>query len=115
LVRIPYRERAQTVLEAINTLGGRNDEEHPAAPDPSFAQQVQSWMAKSGASLEDAVIYAALFESAHPTPEIARLVDGARQGRLVLGGDAASQWLATLARMLYGPRGPMVLDAGAAS
>jgi len=115
LSRIAYRDRAQAVLEAINALGGDIRDEHPAAPDPLFAQRVQSWMASSGASLEDAVIYAVLFESAHPNPAIRRLVDGARQGRLVLGSDAASRWLATLARMLYGPRGPMVLDAGAAS
>lgn len=115
LARIPYRERAQTVLAAINTLGGETSDERPAAPDPAFAQRVQSWVADSGASLEDAVIYAVLFESAHPSPAVRRLVEGARQGRLVLGSDAASRWLATLARMLFGPHGPVVVEAEAVS
>lgn len=115
LRRIAWRHRGQAVLEAINTLGDDHGPESPAAPDPAFAQRVQAWMKASGASHEDAVVYTALEQRAPLHPAMHRLVDGARQGRLALGSDAVSLWLATLARTLYGPKGPAVIDAGAVS
>lgn len=108
LASLRYADRARAVLDKLNALGPGVGRETPAEPDPAFAQRVAQWMQQSGATHENAVIYAALAERTDPGPAIRRVLDGARLGRLEVGEDAASQWLGKLARMLYGPHGAQV-------
>ena len=108
LAVLPFKERKEAVIAAMNTLGPSLETESPMGGDPAFAAAVDGWQAKSGASHEDAVLFETL---AHlPTAGVAarQLVEGARSGRLVVGPEAAAQWLGQLAHRLYGPRGALI-------
>ena len=107
LAALPYKDRKTTVLAALNGLGPAVDV--PAPPDPDFATRVDAWIAETGASPEHAVLYQTLVGLGSPGEATAALLEGARSGRLIVGADARSQWLARLAAWLFGPRGPRVI------
>jgi 3-hydroxymyristoyl/3-hydroxydecanoyl-(acyl carrier protein) dehydratase/1-acyl-sn-glycerol-3-phosphate acyltransferase len=108
LAALPYKDRKAVVIAAINGLGPDLATETPMAPDPAFGAAVEAWMAATGATPEDAVLYTTLAKLERPGDEARALVEGARAGRLVVGADARGQWLGRLAERLYGPRGPAI-------
>ena len=50
LAKLPYKDRRQAVIDAINGLGPDNAEEEPQPGDPDFAAEVEDWVAATGAS-----------------------------------------------------------------
>jgi hypothetical protein len=110
LARLPFKERKQQVVEAINALGPANERETPGAPDHAFGKAVDEWVARTGASAEDAVLFRTLEGLPERNEAVERLVRGAQEQELVLGGTPPDRWLARLARRLFGPRGPRVSE-----
>ena len=108
LAAMPYKDRKATVLAAMNALGPELADERPSAPDPAFEQLVDAWIARTGATLEDAVMFCTLAMLAEPGEPVRRLCEAARGGRWVAGADPRDAWLAVLARRFFGPRGPAV-------
>jgi len=108
LATLPYKERKERAIDAINGLGPAASEEVPLQPDPEFGAAAREWSARTGASPEHAALFEMLRRSTAPGAEISLLLAGARSGRLELHDDPQGRWLAELARRLYGPRGPAV-------
>jgi 3-hydroxymyristoyl/3-hydroxydecanoyl-(acyl carrier protein) dehydratase len=102
------RDRRQRLLDAINQLGPSNEVEEPFAPDPALASAAGRWAEQTGAHPGLAVIFTLLRELADPSPEIAAIVEGAKTGVLHVSNTPEGQWLAELARRLYGPTGPKI-------
>ncbi len=125
LAGLPPRERVPRVLEALNRLGDPQDEV-PSPPDPSFGSALGQWLEYSGGLGIAAVVFLCL-ERHRPPPE------GLGPGRHVLGHPsdafvaaghlglslgapvalvlpptADGRWVARLAQMAFGPRGPRV-------
>src|SRR5690606_3505153 len=96
---------------ALNALGPAHALEAPGAPDPAFEASVQAWVERTGVDAAHATILMALRERARPTSAIARIVDGTRTGKLVVGEGAEERWIAELALRLYGSRGPAIVTA----
>jgi 3-oxoacyl-(acyl-carrier-protein) synthase/3-hydroxymyristoyl/3-hydroxydecanoyl-(acyl carrier protein) dehydratase/1-acyl-sn-glycerol-3-phosphate acyltransferase len=90
LARMTYKERKLAVIAAINALGPDYTAELPAPPDQAFGNAVESWAARSGAVLEDAVFYTTL----------ATLTDKSEETQNLCDGDPRSPWLAKLAQRL---------------
>jgi 3-hydroxymyristoyl/3-hydroxydecanoyl-(acyl carrier protein) dehydratase/1-acyl-sn-glycerol-3-phosphate acyltransferase len=111
LQQLPLKERKQYVIDAMNALGPPHAEEEPLPGDPAFAAAVDAWIARTGASPEDAVLYAVLAEAASPSEPVRRLLAAATTGVLRVGRDPADAWLAVLAERLFGPRGPRIEHA----
>jgi 3-oxoacyl-(acyl-carrier-protein) synthase/3-hydroxymyristoyl/3-hydroxydecanoyl-(acyl carrier protein) dehydratase len=105
-----YRDRRQRVIDAINNLGPPNDVEEPWSPEPAFAGAVRAWSESTGADLGHAAMFCILEQLPDPCPEIAGLVSGARAGELQVSSTPEGSWLAELARRLFGPRGPKVVE-----
>ena len=108
LAALPYKDRKTVVISAINGLGPDLANEAPAEADPAFGAAVDRWIAETGATPENAVLFTTLATLTNPTEEVRALCDGARTGKLDVGNDPHGQWLGELARRLYGPRGPRV-------
>jgi 1-acyl-sn-glycerol-3-phosphate acyltransferase len=108
LARLPLKARKDVVLAAMNTLGPELTGETPLPGDARFSAEVEAWRARSGASPEDAVLFATLAGLKNPGTAVRELLAGARTGTLSLGADARSQWLGRLAQRLFGPQGPVV-------
>ena len=105
-----YRDRRHHVIDAINHLGPPNDVEEPLPPEPAFAAAVRAWSEGTGASLGHATMFCILEQLSDRCPEIAGLLKGARASELRVSTTPESRWLAELARRLFGPRGPRVIE-----
>ena len=105
-----YRDRRHRVIDAINHLGPANEVEEPLAPDPAFAAAVRAWCENTGTNLGHAALFCILEQLPEPSPEIAALVAGARAGELRVPSTPEGRWMAELARRLFGPRGPGVVE-----
>ena len=106
-----FVERTERVLAGINGLGPSNDVEEPGAPDPAFGAAVDEWIARTGVAPFWAIVYSVLRELPDPSPGTRLILDGARDGRLVLGSSPVDRWIGALARRIYGERGPEVVIA----
>lgn len=104
-----FVERTERVLAGINGLGPSNDVEEPGAPDPAFGAEVDAWVERTGVARFWAIVYNVLRELPDPSPDTRRILDGARDGRLVVGTGPVDRWLGALARRIYGERGPEVV------
>jgi acyl transferase domain-containing protein/3-hydroxymyristoyl/3-hydroxydecanoyl-(acyl carrier protein) dehydratase/1-acyl-sn-glycerol-3-phosphate acyltransferase len=102
LASVPYGERKQRVIAAINGLGPSNADERPLRGDPEFASKVANWQAQRGVSHEHAVLHEVLAECREPCAATRELL--AAKDSAVLGedGSAEGQWLAELGRRLLG-------------
>jgi len=105
---LAYGERGRRVLSAMNALGSAQRHEQPGVADPAFAGLVEQWQRETGASEIEATFFRILQEVECAGPEVTSLIEGARRGRLRVGADPRSLWLAELAKRLYGPDGPRV-------
>jgi hypothetical protein len=112
LAALPYKERKDRVIDAINGLGPAPAEEMPLPSDAGFAAAAEEWAARTGASPEHAALFETMRRLEAPGEEMSLLLDGARAGRLALRDDARGRWLAELARRLLGPRGPAAMIEG---
>jgi 3-hydroxymyristoyl/3-hydroxydecanoyl-(acyl carrier protein) dehydratase/1-acyl-sn-glycerol-3-phosphate acyltransferase len=109
---LPYVKRRQLVLDAINGLGPSWKDEQPNPPDEEFAAGVSAWTASTGTSEEDAVLLEALKRFDEPGSEALELLEATRSGCLTVSDTPEGQWMADLARRLFGERGPRVVVHG---
>jgi 1-acyl-sn-glycerol-3-phosphate acyltransferase len=114
LAPLPYGGRKRLVVEAINALGPRYEEEQPLAPRPELASSVAEWVERTGASPEHATLFRVLQRNPAPCPETARILAAATSGRLEVGTTPTEAWLEELAHRLFGERGPRVVHTPAA-
>ena len=108
LASMPYKERKELVIGAINELGPSNAEERPFMGELALARSVDSWMQQTGVDQPHAVLLQVLQRAGGLTPPIQRLVEGVERGHLPLSDTPEDRWLGELARRLYGPQGPQV-------
>ncbi|MBK7050134.1 MAG: polyketide synthase dehydratase domain-containing protein [Rhodoferax sp.] len=108
LAKLPLKARKDVVLAAMNALGPALADEVPSPGDASFAADVQAWRARTGASLENAVMFTTLAGLHNPGAQVQALLEGARTGQFTVDDDARAQWLGRLAQQLFGPTGPRV-------
>jgi 1-acyl-sn-glycerol-3-phosphate acyltransferase len=108
LAKLPLKARKEVVLAAMNTLGPDLETETPLPGDARFDSEVEAWRARTGATAEDAVLFATLAGLQNPGAEVRTLLDGARAGKLTLTADARSQWMGRLAQRLFGSHGPAI-------
>ena len=108
LAKLPLKARKDVVLAAMNALGPALTDEVPSPGDASFAADVQAWRARTGASLENAVMFTTLAGLHNPGAQVQALLEGARTGQFAGDEDARAQWLGRLAQQLFGPTGPRV-------
>jgi hypothetical protein len=106
LAALPYKDRKELVLSAINGLGPA--EEHPLPGNPEFASRVADWEAKTGTTNAYAVMYQTLAELAAPGEDVRRIVGAAQSGSLAIHNTPRDRWLSRLASWLYGERGPRI-------
>jgi malonyl CoA-acyl carrier protein transacylase len=126
LEALPYAQRASFVCDAINQLGGI-DNEFPEPPDESFARAVKLWREYSGAEEAPAVILQTLLQL-DPLPDIPEkigthvvadpwrrfLLAGAlaqklrRPTALILPDNGVGRWTQKLAQWLFATNGPKV-------
>jgi 3-hydroxymyristoyl/3-hydroxydecanoyl-(acyl carrier protein) dehydratase/1-acyl-sn-glycerol-3-phosphate acyltransferase len=109
LAALPYKERTERVLAAINALGPGHERETPFEGDPELEGRVAMRVAESDALPAFATIRAVLEARGASDPAMQRLVESARTGTpLVLDQSAESAWLAKIAEWILGPRGPSI-------
>ena len=101
LAQLPYKDRTERVMDAINATGVPHADETPCLPDPDFAARVETWRA-STASYPHAVIAAVLDERRRDPqfkdlgPELSALLDSLESGDPVEGMGPEGLWLAEL-------------------
>ncbi|MEQ1508073.1 MAG: 1-acyl-sn-glycerol-3-phosphate acyltransferase, partial [Myxococcota bacterium] len=105
---LPYKERKDRVIDAINGLGPSNVDEVPLPGDPAFQSKVDARIARTGVDLPYAVLLEVMAEATAPHEDTARIVAGDRSGELILGDGPRDRWIAELARRVYGPFGARV-------
>jgi acyl transferase domain-containing protein/1-acyl-sn-glycerol-3-phosphate acyltransferase len=105
LAALPYKERKDLVVGAINGLGPSNAEETPGASDPEFAAAAAAWSRATGASPEHAVLHETLRRVDHPCDGTRLLLDAVRARRLPAADGTSGPWLAELAKRLGGRAG----------
>ena len=112
LASLPYKERKERVIDAINASAPRRPGRRRSRPTPASPRPPRQWASRTGASPEHAALFETLRRLETPGEEIALLLAGAREGQLLLRDDERGRWLAELAHRLYGPHGPAVSLAG---
>ncbi|MBZ5504302.1 MAG: polyketide synthase dehydratase domain-containing protein [Acidobacteriia bacterium] len=109
LAALPYKDRKEVVIAAINGLGPDVMAETPSEPNLAFSAAVHEWIVRTGSTPEDAVFFTTLAMLAEPGDEVRALCDGARQGKLVVGSGERAEWLVRFAERLFGPDGPQII------
>ena len=104
LGELPLKQRKQAVIDAINDLAPA--EEVPSTPDLVFAEKVTSYAEQTGLDAVHAALFQTLAERTELGDEARSLVTG--DGPLILPDTPHGQWLAELARRLFGPNGRKV-------
>ncbi|MCB9604813.1 MAG: hypothetical protein H6720_31215 [Sandaracinus sp.] len=106
LAALPYKARTERVMDAINALGPVDDA--PFASDSALEERVRTLTETTGVGVGLATVLAVLEGANAPSDAVRRLLEGARRGVLETDDTPEDRWLAGLARLLYGPRGPVV-------
>ncbi len=95
---LPYKDRKQVVISAINALGPSNEEEEPFPGDVAFDAQVGAYQAESGVSHEHATLHEVLRSRAQPSALVAQLLAREPAPKTPIG-----DWLSELNSRLVGP------------
>jgi hypothetical protein len=95
LAPLHYAQRRQRILDAINTLGPRGQDEAPSVPSPELAARIEKWRL-AGRDEARAVMLAILEAAPAPSPETTELLAELAAGRLPAGADERRRWLAAL-------------------
>jgi len=109
LQALPFKDRKDFVLDALNTLGPPWSEEEPLPGDEPLLERSLAWAEKTGASPPYAALLEMLAERDHLTAGIQRIVAERDAEQVRFDDTPEGAWLATLAGWLYGPRGPKVV------
>ncbi|MFT4596537.1 MAG: 1-acyl-sn-glycerol-3-phosphate acyltransferase, partial [Paracrocinitomix sp.] len=102
LASLPLKDRVETVLGAINTLGGTNANERPNQPDKLFAAKVAEFEAATGVNDVFAAMWQAIEERAVVSEETELLRAAAAAGRYVSDGTPRGDWLGDVGSALLG-------------
>jgi hypothetical protein len=105
LASMPYKDRTETVMRAINALGPGHEIEAPFESDASFGAEVAAWSAHHGNDEAHAAVALALlgYATAHGgamSEEGRALVEAVRGERILGHATAEDRWLAELAARL---------------
>lgn len=106
LEAMPFKERKDHVIGAINALGPDWHVEEPLPGDPAMLQRSLERAAATGAEPAHAALLEVLLQREPTSDGMAAILDGARSGHLELPDTAEGRWLRDLAARLYGPKGP---------
>ncbi|GAB4110172.1 MAG: hypothetical protein OHK0013_46010 [Sandaracinaceae bacterium] len=109
IAALPYKERTDTVMRAINALGPSHDVEAPFEADPSFEAEVEAWSRHQDVDRAHATVAIALltYAAAHGgamSDEGRLLVEALRGERTIAPSSPERTWLAELAHRLARPR-----------
>ncbi|MBN8616319.1 MAG: polyketide synthase dehydratase domain-containing protein [Deltaproteobacteria bacterium] len=105
LASMPYKDRTETVMRAINALGPGHEIEAPFESDASFEAEVAAWSEHHGIDEAHAAVALALlgYAAAHGgamSEEGRALVEAVRGERILGHATAEDRWLAELAARL---------------
>jgi hypothetical protein len=101
LAALPYKDRTERVMAALNATGVPHDAEQPCAPDPSLAARAEAWRPRTRSDAH-AVIAAVLDERrAELGPELNAVLESLETGGPIEGASEEGLWLAEL-RALFG-------------
>lgn len=101
---LPYAERRDHVVRAMNALGPPLAEEVPLPADSEFRGDVEKYRAELGAPEPQAVVLAAMARLEHPLPEAEALLRVQAGKELDADDSPDGQWLEKIARWLYHPQ-----------
>jgi len=110
LESLPLKERKERVIGAINRLGP--DEDAPVGRDAALQAEVETWQRATGADSEHSTFLRVLTRVSDPCPDTQRIVHAAARGTLRVDKSERDQWLAELARRMFGPDGPRIVEEG---
>ncbi len=99
LATLPFKDRKQFVIDAMNGLGPDHKDEQPFPGDSAFAARVESRVAKTGATADHAALYEVLAERSGVHPSIRAILDGAGPKTLA-DGSGQGAFTAELCRRL---------------
>ena len=108
LSELAYRDRRVRVLDALNALGESARDEQPHPGDVAFSDAVKSWSDRTGAREVEATFLRILEQASVPSDVTRQLIEGAKQGHMVVPPGPQGEWLRELAAPLFGPRGPEI-------
>ena len=101
LAKLPYKERTERVMQAINATGVAHEDELPCLPDPMLAARAETWKGVTR-SLPHAVIAAVLDERRKDPqykdlgPELSALLDSLESDDELEAAGSEGLWLAEL-------------------
>lgn len=101
LAKLPYKERTERVMQAINATGVAHEDELPCVPDPMLAARAETWKGVTR-SLPHAVIAAVLDERRKDPqykdlgPELSALLDSLESDDDLEAVGSEGLWLAEL-------------------
>lgn len=99
---MPYAQRRQYVIDAINQLGPSHETEVPNAPDPAFEKNVKKWMKTKNVSEVQAVIFKALENIPGELDDASvRLIEKGKKSKIRFSNDAKGKWLKKMAGYLF--------------
>ncbi|MGE0786311.1 MAG: 1-acyl-sn-glycerol-3-phosphate acyltransferase [Sandaracinaceae bacterium] len=103
LQRLPYKQRIERVIDAINSLGPTPEDETPHPPDPAFGARVDARAGGSGQREPYAAIAEAFIEAsslrADLSPALAAALDVAPSERRLPATDEGA-WASSMAALL---------------
>jgi len=99
---LPYKERTQSVVDAINALGPSAATETPAPGDAAFDAKVRARVDASNRGIGLATVIEVLHELDAPSDAVARLLAAADGAKLDAGHGPEAEWLRGLARVMLG-------------
>ncbi|MBX7197070.1 MAG: polyketide synthase dehydratase domain-containing protein [Sandaracinaceae bacterium] len=102
LAAMPYKDRTEAVMRAINALGPGHEIEAPFESDPGFEAEVAAWTKHYGIDAAHATVALALlgYAAAHGgamSEQGRELVEAVRGERVIGHATAEDRWLAELA------------------
>ena len=101
LTQLPYADRRNSVIRAINDLGPSYKTETPNPPDPEFEKGVRAWMDEKGVTEVQAVIFKALEQLDDRDEETELFIRRAYDPKVTFGDDARGAWMDELAAWLF--------------
>ncbi|MDX1386026.1 MAG: hypothetical protein R3257_00445, partial [bacterium] len=126
LMKLPLAERGDIIKDAINRLGGQNNE-FPNPPDPDFAQKIKNWCDYTGCEEAAGAVFQALLKYLGPPPlkvdqdvqEVEDLLESLllagmlgqklrKPAALVLPDSPEGHWMKKLGQWVFGTQGPKV-------
>ncbi|MGY9074145.1 MAG: beta-ketoacyl synthase N-terminal-like domain-containing protein [Acidimicrobiales bacterium] len=116
LAALSLRDRIDRVVTSINNLGVHPSEEVPKPGDLDLTRRVAGWNKQTGSHEVFAAGWQLLVDRAATaegvTAELSLLLDAAESGTYRSDGTPVGDWLANVAELVFGPRGPSIVIGG---